>query len=313
MAELTFQTVTGAAAVGDVWLADAHEHLWIKPPEGIPAEVRFELSDEAKIRAELSDFRQAGGTTLIDCQPGGCGRDANRLIALSRATGLQVTATTGFHQQKYYPPGYWLWSASVYDAADYFIEELTVGMRESSEHACASTIKVGYEGVIEGQSRTLMEAAALAAAHTGALILFHTEQGRGVEALLPFFADRKVSPERLYLCHVDKRPDAGLHRELAQAGVLLGYDTFARPKYDPDRGAWRLLRELSDAGLDEHIAIGLDMASASMWRHYGGEPGLLMLTEAILPRLRREGFSEDSIARLTGQNIARTLVRRIDS
>jgi hypothetical protein len=46
------------------------------------------------------------------------------------------------------------------------------------------------------------------------------------------------------MCHVDKRPDVGLHRELARAGVLLGYDTFGRPKYNPDQGVWQLIPAL---------------------------------------------------------------------
>ena len=92
-------------------------------------------------------------------------------------------------------------------------------MRETGNTIRATTIKVGYEGTIAGQTRVLMEAAAEASRQTGALILFHTERGQNVEALIPFFGDRGVPASRLYICHVDKRPDAGLHRALAQAGA----------------------------------------------------------------------------------------------
>ncbi|MBZ0302490.1 MAG: hypothetical protein K8J31_22280 [Anaerolineae bacterium] len=303
-------TVLGSVPVEHVRLADGHAHVWIMPPEGIASESRLELNDEAAIRAELGDFHAVGGTTLVDCQPGGCGRDANRLRRLAVATGLHITATTGFHQQKYYPAESWLWRAGAEAAAAYFIEELTVDMRETGGTVRATSLKVGYEGVIEGQARTLMEAAALAARQTGAAILFHTEQGRNIEALVPFFADRGVMPDRLYMCHVDKRPDVGLHRELAQAGVLLGYDTFARPRYDPDRGAWHLIRTLVADGLDTAIAIGLDLAMSSAWRRYGGQPGLLFLTEQVIPRLHQEGMNATTVRRLTAQNVAQRLVRQ---
>ncbi|MBN1965249.1 MAG: hypothetical protein JW910_11430 [Anaerolineae bacterium] len=305
---MKFQTVTGPIPVGDVALADGHAHLWIQPDDGVSPEARLELNRYDAIRAELDDFRAAGGTTLVDCQPGGTGRDANMLVKLARATGLHVTATTGFHLQKYYPPGSWLWSASAEEAAAFFVEELMVGMRETEGDIRATTIKVGYDGEIDGQARVLLEAAAEASRQTGALILFHTERGRNVEALLPFFSDRGVSPRRLYLCHVDKRPDAGLHRELAQAGVLLGYDTFVRPQYEPERGAWSLVKALVAGGLDEHIAVCLDLAIAAMWRHYGGQPGMLFLPEQIVPRLYAEGISESTVQKLTGTNIARRLV-----
>ncbi|NLX11590.1 MAG: hypothetical protein GXY36_18240 [Chloroflexi bacterium] len=306
---MRFQTVTGLVPVEAVRLVDGHAHLWIDPPENIDPAARLELLIYPAIQAELRDFRAAGGTTLIDCQPGGAGRDARMLVRLAEATGLHVTATTGFHLQKYYAPDYWLWSASAEAAARYFVDELTTGMRETGGTVPATTIKVGYTGMIEGQTRVLMEGAAEASRQTGAAILFHTEQGRNVEALLPFFADRGLSPDRLYLCHVDKRPDAGLHRELAQAGALLGYDTFARPQYHPDQGAWHLIHVLVRDGLSHRIALGLDLARASMWRHYGGQPGMLTLPHEIVPRLRTEGLDEATIAQITGQNIAAFLVR----
>ena len=192
-------TVTGPVAVDDLGLIDGHGHAWIQPPEGTPPESRLELNDYAAIAEELRDFRAAGRAAVIDCQPGGCGRDARMLVRLAEATGVYITATTGFHRQAYYPPGHWLWSASAEVAADYFVEEVTGGTRETGGTAPATTIKVGYEGRIDGQTRTLMEAAAEAARRTGVALLFHTERGAGAEALLPFFGQRGVPADQLYL------------------------------------------------------------------------------------------------------------------
>lgn len=231
------------------------------------------------------------------------------LAKLAEAAELQITATTGFHLERYYPSGYWLWSASEEPAVSYFVNELTAGLQEKDD-VLATTIKVGYEGEIKGQSRILMEAAAEAARQTGAALLFHTEEGRNVEALPLFFEDRGVPAGRLYLCHMDKRPDLGLHRELAQAGALLGYDTFVRPTYKPRQNVWPLLLEMVQSDMEDHIAIGLDMARSSMWRHYGGEPGLVALPDRLLSQLHGEGLSEEVVTKLTGENIARFLVRR---
>jgi len=306
---LQLQTVTGLIPVEDVKMADAHAHVWINPPKGVPSKVRLELNNPQMIEAELKDFRSAGGTTLIDCQPGGCGRDAGMLAKFSEATGLHITATTGFHLQGYYPDGYWLWSATEQAAADYFKGELTASLQEK-DNVLATTIKVGYPGVIEGQTRILMEAAAEAARQTGAALLFHTEQGQNVEALPLFFGDRGVPTSRLYLCHVDKRPDIGLHRELAQAGALLGYDTFVRSKYKPAQNVWPLLLEMVRSGWEKHVAIGLDLAFSSMWQHFNEGPGLVALPDKILPRLHQEGLSETVVSRLIGLNIGQFLVRQ---
>ena len=305
---MKLQTVIGLVPIEEVKLVDGHAHLWINPPEGVAPQARLVLNDPRPIEAELKDFRSAGGTTLIDCQPGGCGRDANMLVKLAEAAELHVTTTTGFHLQKYYPAESWLWSASEEAAATYFVNELTVGLQEKDD-ILATTIKVGYEDTIEGQTRTLMEAAAEAAHQTRAAILFHTEQGRNVEALPLFFEDRNVPINQLYFCHMDKRPDLGLHRELAQAGALLGYDTFVRPKYKPEQNVWPLLMAMVNGGLGDHIAIGLDLALTSMWQHYQGHPGLVALPDQILPRLHNEGLSETAVAKLIGQNVARFLVK----
>jgi predicted metal-dependent phosphotriesterase family hydrolase len=61
-------------------------------------------------------------------------------------------------------------------------------------------------------------------------------------------------------------------------------------------------------GFADHIAIGLDMALTSMWRHFDGGPGLVALPDVILPRLHNEGFSESVVSKLVGENLARFLV-----
>ena len=308
---MNFQTVTGPAAVEAIEFADGHGHVWIDPAKSVAKAVQLPLKNATVIEAELKDFRLAGGSLIVDCQPGGAGRDGQMLKKLSEAAAVHLTATTGFHLEKYYQPDFWLWQASEHQAADFFVAELTSGLAEASE-VLASTIKVGFSGKIEGQTQTLMEAVAEAAGQTGALILIHTERGENAEALLPFFDKRGVSPERLYVCHLDKRPDLGLHQELAQAGALLGYDTFIRSTYKPREHVWPLLKAMTEAGLAGHIAIGLDLALSSMWRHFGGQPGLIALPELIWPGLRQAEIEEADIVKLIGQNIARYLVRPSD-
>ncbi|MFC2024324.1 hypothetical protein ACFLTJ_01930 [Chloroflexota bacterium] len=307
---MELMTVKGLVQIEDAGLVDAHAHLWIEAPKCLDTITRPNLTNYSAVEAELHDFKMAGGTALIDCQPGGCGRDANILRRFSESTGLHVIATTGFHKREYYSPGSWLWLSSIEQALAYLIEELTYGIREANTNICATTIKIAFNGNPEGQERVLMEAAAEAARRCDALVLCHTEQGMHAEDIVRFFSNRKLPPNQLYICHMDKRADISLHRELAQEGVLLGYDTFARPKYDPERNVWRLLRTLVADGFHEYISIGLDMASATMWQHCGGQPGLCFLPNVIIPRLFAEGFPKSIVNQLTGSNIIRRLAKK---
>lgn len=308
---MKLRTVTGPVDVRAITLADAHGHVWIDPPDDVSGESHLELNAKSAICRELKEFNLPGGRLIVDCQPGGCGRDAGILAWLSEQAGIFITATTGYHLPRYYAPSSWLWTASVELATDYFIEELTLGTRETDSEIPATTLKVGFNGQIKGQDRILMLAAAEAARQTGVTMLFHTEQGHNVETLLPYFEQRGVPPNQLYLCHMDKRPDVGLHRELAQAGVLLGYDTFVRPRYDPETNAWPLLCRMVADGLDHCVAIGLDLAASSMWKHFSGGPGMSALMDGILSRLRSEGMNEAIIANLTAQNVVSRLAQNI--
>ncbi|MFH1185812.1 MAG: hypothetical protein V1755_12370, partial [Chloroflexota bacterium] len=75
-------TVQGPAAYETLGITDAHNHVWISPVPGAnPSGPVLDQFDA--IQRELVEYREAGGKTLLDCQPGGCGRDANKLLALS--------------------------------------------------------------------------------------------------------------------------------------------------------------------------------------------------------------------------------------
>ena len=68
----------------------------------------------------------------------------------------------------------------------------------------------------------------------GAAIQVHTERGAQMDRIVDMLVGFGIAPDRLVLCHVDKRADFGLHRDLAQRNVLLEYDTFYRDKYQPE-------------------------------------------------------------------------------
>ena len=207
--------------------------MWIAPVAGAQPGAPV-LFDQATITAELGDYRQAGGGTQIDCQPGGCGRDRLVLAEMSRASRVHIVACTGFHLEKYYAPDHWLWCASADQARAYFVSELAEGLEETVA-VRAGFIKLACTAGLAETSAALLEAAAQASRETDAAIEIHTEQGASAEKIVARFMQLGVRTERLILCHMDKRPDVGLHRSLAQAGVMLEYDTFYRPKYEPDR------------------------------------------------------------------------------
>ncbi len=298
-------TVAGPLDPTAAGVTDAHQHAWIAPPAGIAAGAPA-LCDRAAITAGLASYRAAGGHSLLDCQPGGCDRDGRMLLALSRASGVHVVACTGFHLPRYYPPEHWLWRASADAAQAYFVGELMAGLAETRDTELlvrAGFIKIACTARLDETPAALLAAAAAASRETGAALLVHTEAGAGVEQIVARLLSAGVAAGRLVLCHVDKRPDIGLHRDLAQAGVLLEYDTFYRPKYRPERHVWPLLARMVADGLAAQVANGTDMADSPTWREFGPA----RLPGEIIPRLRALGCDPPTVRRLTGENIARIL------
>jgi 5-phospho-D-xylono-1,4-lactonase len=290
-------------------LVDAHNHLWIEALKDVEPGSPY-LIEHDPILAELCEYAQAGGKAIVDCQPGGCGRDGTKLLQLSQESGVVIIASTGFHRRIYYPSSWWLWGATSEQITRYFIDEVQQGLQESRhllEPVKAGLIKCACESTARDTPQAALEAAAMAAAGLGICVEVHTEKGADAEAILDFFVRRGVRPSQIVLCHMDKAPDYELHRNLAKAGALLEYDTFYRPKYLPDTNVWPLIEKMVSNGFDGSIALATDMAESSMWKHLGGGPGLIDFPTEIRSRLEEMRLEEASIRKLIGSNIATRL------
>jgi phosphotriesterase-related protein len=149
-----------------------------------------------------------------------------------------------------------------------------------------------------------LEGAAVAACETHLPIEIHTEKGALAEKAFQYFSDRGVLSNQIVLCHMDKRPDAELHKDLASQGVLLEYDTFYRPKYEPEKNLWPLIDKMVDAGFAGNIVLATDMAEASSYYFIENGPGLASLPGKIHAKLIDRGIPETAIRQMIGENIS---------
>ncbi len=295
-------TVLGPVAPEAHGVTDAHTHAWIERVEDADASALL-LTDRALLEARLAEYAAAGGSALVDCQPGGCGRNASCLAELSLKSGIHIVACTGFHIRRYYGPREPLWNMTADQAGSYFAAEIRDGLVET--RGTRRLVRPGFIKIAAAESFAaspyhLFEAAAQASLSTGYAIEMHTERGQDVETILAFFHNQRVAAGRLVFCHMDKRPDFGLHRELVEEGVLLEYDTFFRPKYGPEEHVWPLVDQMLEAGLASGLALATDMAEQSMWQTTG-PVGYLT---GVLDRLAQRGVPADMIAQVVGGNIA---------
>jgi 5-phospho-D-xylono-1,4-lactonase len=275
----TVRTVLGDVPPAALGHCDAHEHLFLVTP----AQPGDEFTDVAKAVDETRTFAAAGGRALVDWTPIGLGRNLDGLAGVSRATGVHIVAATGLHRDAHYAADDPVRQASPDDLANRFAADVL-----AHDRACG-VIKVGasYHHLTPFE-RLVFEAAGLAHAQTGAPVCVHTEHGTMGLELVELLGSLGVAARSVVLAHVDRNPDAGEHAETAATGAWLQLDGPGRTKYWPDSTILSLISDLAERGFSDRLLLGGDTGRRSMFRSYGGGPGLDYLFRRFKPRLERE-------------------------
>jgi len=334
------QTVLGPIAPDALGLTLAHEHLlfdlrclWEAPPperahlidaEPTP-ENRAELErdlyhskttlhqpDPRLAAREAARFRDAGGATIVDVTTIGLGPDPEALRDIARATGLNIIAGAGYYREKCLPA----------DVLDKSIEELADELeRWVVEGMYGTDVRAGILGELGTMSpirpfeERQLRAAARVQQKTGVAINVHPaiwahEHLRIVDILEEAGADLR----RVAISHCDQLVEPDWHRQIAERGVLLCFDTFgAEFEYDSDGSreptdAERIdcLVRLLDAGRADQLLLSHDICSRLQLYHYGG-PGYDHVPTTIAGRLGAAGVSDADLDTMLVANPARLL------
>jgi phosphotriesterase-related protein len=243
----------------------------------------------------------------------GCGRDAERLAALERASGVRIIASTGFHKTVFYPEDHWIFKIDSRELADIFASELEAGMFalcDSSPPAIRTPYRAGYvktaldKDGLTGPYEPMFAAAVSAAKRTGRALMVHIEQGADPIALADYLAASGPGLPRVVFCHMDRAvPDLAVHREICSRGIYLEYDTIGRPKYHDDEREADIALEMLAAGFEDRLLMGLDTTRERL-ASYGGRPGLTHIIRSFIPLLRRRGVAEGPIRKIFLDNPA---------
>jgi phosphotriesterase-related protein len=316
--------VRGDILPEEVGFAHCHEHTFILPGPSCRVNADLLLDDLEKTTAELCEFFAAGGRTVVDAQPIGPERSPELQRAASERSGVHIVATTGFHRSLYYEADHFRFRETPEQLAARMIAEITEGMAEydgpgggtprvfdgrgRNTQIRAGLLKFASEyHLIDAQARKVAEAVAMAHRQTGAPILTHTEFGTCGLEQVKLFGKLGVQPSALLISHLDRNPDLAVHQEIADTGAYLVYDGISRIKYHPDSTIVQLICRLAEAGLVSRILLGMDMGPRSMWRAYGGGPGMTYLGNVFLLSLRKAGLGSEQIAMFTEYNPASAL------
>jgi 5-phospho-D-xylono-1,4-lactonase len=294
------RTVLGDIEPDELGATDYHEHLF----QVSPLLAGDELDDEAASGREAELLRGSGAAAMVEATPTGLGRRPEAVARVSERSGLRIVHVTGAHREAHYAPGDPLLDESVDALARRFTEDLHTGMDGTTVRAGAVKAGAGYWSFTGFERRVLAAAGRLGS--TGVPVMVHLEHGSAGHEVLDLLAEEGCPADRVALAHVDRNPDAGLHRELAERGAYLGYDGAARHQRWPDSVLVDCLATVVQTGGGNRVLLGGDVARRTRYVAYGGMPGLAYLFERFVPRVRG-AVGDAEIDRLLVANPARWL------
>lgn len=315
--EGTIRTVLGDIDPADVQVTYAHEHFVIDSPFIAVAFPHIHLFDVNAAIEELSECRESGVDLAIDAMPCASGRRIDRLVAISKGSGVAIVASTGLHHDRYYGENHWSNQVGVDALVELFIADLLEGI-DAYDYTGpivqrtvyrAGVIKVATSGIdLDARDARNLEAAARASLATGAPILTHCEGGRGALRQIDTLQGWGVPVTSILLSHIDKPRDLGYLRAVASSGAILELDQALRDAGDGAAGfTVQAIATLVSEGAGHQIVVGTDGARRSLWRSLGGQPGLAWLADRMPSLLHEVGLSPEQIVSVMGRNAAAAL------
>jgi len=304
-------TVRGSVDADEIGFTLPHEHTAIALWHVANRWDYWELSrDQSVIVPELTRYHDAGGACLVDLTLPGVGRDPQRLVALSEATGLHLVMGCGWYRGAYYPPEALIDRRSVDDLADELVREATEGVGTTG-------VRPGIIGEIgtdkpwlSAQEERVHRAAARAARRTGLAITTHAVMSDVGIAQLTVFEAEGADLSRVVIGHADSYPSLDHYLEVIRRGASVEFDflgmSFTPMERHGEARIVELVCELLGRGHADRLLLSQDVCHNSQLRRYEGN-GYTYLQESFLPRLRSAGVSDSEIEQITIANPRRVL------
>lgn len=295
-------TVLGPIAASDLGQTSMHEHLlsdlriWAKEPteprpEGVPmgpelmAYLRWNflsvpenivLDDPVVAAEELAHVVTAGGSAVVELTLDGMGRRLAELPEISRRSGVHVIVGAGFYVEDTMPDD--IRTADVDTLTAMLISQLTDGIGDTGIRP-ALLGEIGTSWPVTDAEWRSLRASARAGVETGAAVYTHQSfRGKGGTDVLEVLVDEGMPVDRVIIGHLDEYWDKAYHRDIAQAGAVLAYDTFGSDFYygstamrnPTDAERLDMVEWLLSEGYGSQLVIAQDVWAQANLRRNGG-------------------------------------------
>ncbi len=335
-------------------LADTRNALWSNPKDEYKRKYAFQKVKMSNLGAiqrdptmsrdnlhfedtnlavrELMEFKRMGGRTVVDVTSKGITPRPNilpkALPKISKKTGLNIIAGTGFYIGRAHPP--WVKKMSIEDLAELMIRDITVGMDGTSVKS-GIIGEVGVSVPLAAAEEKVLKAAARAHLETECPISIHlSPPGREGFKVLDILEHEGVDIARVNMGHLDCDSDIEYHKRIAERGCFVSYDQFGLqyedwqdevflPPETPggerkktsllwprDNDRIKMVQEMIRSGYLSRLLLATDIAEKIDHKYYGGR-GYDHIMRNIIPKLRAAGISDRQVDSMMIDNPKRFL------
>jgi phosphotriesterase-related protein len=262
--------------------------------------------------AEARLFRYAGGSTICDVSSAGLGRDPKALYRIAVDTGLHIIMGSALYVAS-------SWTEEEKKRSPQDIKKVLLG--EFLDGVGPMKLKpgvlgeVGISDIRNPYEVKSLQGSALVQKEIGCPILIHTPiWEKAGNAILDVLQEAGADPRRVALSHLDPTmADFDYADSLAKRGAYIVYDQFGMYLMSTegimipsDNERIVTLKEQIRRGNLKRILISQDVCFKILLARWGGH-GYAHILENIVPRLRREGITEEQIHTILVENPKRFL------
>jgi phosphotriesterase-related protein len=267
------------------------------------------LSDVNLAIKEALEFKNNGGSTVVDVTNRGLKRDPEALLKLSEATGLNIIMGSSWYQKMFHPRD--MDDKSVENLTDEIVEDITVGVN-GTDIKSGIIGEVGVNGgpITRNEEKCIISAA-IGSKLTGAPITIHSG-GVGEEKhhTLDLIEKEGVSLNRVIMGHSDWLADHyEFALELIDRNVFLEFDLIGREsalEISPTAKDIQIVTKLVQDGHEDKILLSQDVCHKTNLKHYGGF-GYSFVLEKFIPHLHSLGISNSSTDKMLIDNPKKVL------
>ena len=267
------------------------------------------LYEEQLVVDEVSLFKEAGGSTLVEVTPVDIGRNPESLLRIAEATQLNIVMGSGYYVFGTHPTD--LKVRSEDSLAEEMVNDIRQGVGDTGIQS-GIIGEIGCSWPLHEDERKVLSAAARAQKETNCALTIHP--GRDPKApieILEVIDKAGGNTARTIMGHLDRTyHDLDSLLDFARMGAYLEFDMFGMESayypfgnMDMPNDGTRIdyLVSLIEEGFLDRLLVSHDIAFKHTLVKYGG-CGYAHILQNAVPKMRSKGVTEEQLEAILKEN-----------